>query len=63
VGKAQFDKTLIDRIESVYLGRTETVDSAAASMLPKAPAPAYTPHAYAAAGYSAPRRQEVGLTW
>ncbi|MDO8307486.1 MAG: AAA family ATPase [Actinomycetota bacterium] len=67
-GKAQFDDAVIDRIESVYLGRTETVDSAAASMLPKAPAPAYSPHAYgaagySAAGYSAPRRQEVGLSW
>ncbi|MHB1164361.1 MAG: AAA family ATPase [Candidatus Nanopelagicales bacterium] len=62
-GKAQFDDAVIDRIESVFLGRTETVDSAATSMLPKAPVPAYSPHAYGAAGYSAPRRQGMGMSW
>lgn len=62
-GKDQFDDAVIDRIESVFLGRTETVDSAAASMLPKAPAPSYSPQAYGAAGYSAPRSQGMGMSW
>jgi len=60
-GKAQFDDAVIDRIEATLLGRTESVDSAAASMLPKpAPTPAYSPHAYGPAGYSAPRSQGTG---
>jgi len=62
-GKAQFDDAVIDRIESVFLGRTETIDSAAASMVPKAATPAYSAHAYGAAGYPAPRRQEMGMSW
>ena len=62
-GRAQFDDAVIDRIEYDFLGRTETVDSAAASMQPKVPAPAYSPHAYGAAGYSAPRSQGMGMSW
>jgi len=63
-GKAQFDDAVIDRIEATLLGRTESVDSAAASMLPKpAPTPAYSPHAYGPAGYSAPRSQGMGMSW
>ena len=62
-GKAQFDDAVIDRIESVFLGRTETIDSAAASMLPKATTPAYSAHAYDPAGYPASRRQAMGMSW
>ena len=61
--KDQFDEAVIDRIESDFIGQTETTDSAAASMRPKAPAPAYSPHAHGAAVYAAPRTEGMGMSW
>jgi conjugative relaxase-like TrwC/TraI family protein len=40
----EFADAVIDRIESVYLGKTETVDSAAASMMPRQASPSWTYH-------------------
>lgn len=39
--KPEFDDAVIDRIEATLLGRTETVDSASASMRPRVAEPSY----------------------
>jgi ATP-dependent exoDNAse (exonuclease V) alpha subunit len=61
--KSQFDDAVIDRIESTLLGRIETVDSAAASMLPRAAAPAYSPHGYGSRGFASPQSPGMGMSW
>ena len=60
--KAQFDDAVIDRIESTLLGRTESLDSAAASMLPRVAAPAYG-YGYGTSGYPTPGSPGMGMSW
>lgn len=52
--KSEFDDAVIDRIEAAWLGRTETVDSAAASMRPRVAEPSYRPSSHADHGFGTP---------
>lgn len=59
--KPQFDDAVIDRIETTLLGRSETVDSAAASMRPRLAAPSYSPSSYGSNGYDLGAHTEMGM--
>lgn len=61
--KPQFDDAVIDRIESTLLGRTETVDSATASMRPRLAAPSYAPNSYGSGGFEVGADMGMGMSW